>query len=185
MTLPVRYFAAPPTRIVGSSAWWAFKGAQLGATAGATVGIYATALQGLASAVAYALPLLATVSMLVAAGAAAGGAVGAVAPSVLERLRGRVPLGLIVAAQPVVGAVAGSIAACLFAGMRAAFGGPHPPLAAVALMFLGALFGAPTAAVWWLPFTVATVLGRRWPVTTAAGVVAPLLVLAAIAAVGL
>lgn len=37
----------------------------------------------------------------------------------------------------------------------------------------GSVVGMVVAPLWWLPFTVSTVLGRRWPVTLAVGAIVP------------
>lgn len=168
MGLPIRSPVSLPARVVGSPLLWALKGAQLGATAMLTLLAIAAIAVG-------EVPPLVGVALFTVAPTVVGGAFGAVAPAVLERLRGRVPLWLLVPAQGVVGAAGG----CLAALGRELLFGWHPPDRSLWLI-AGALVGGVTVAIWWLPFTVATVLGRRWPVTTVAGVLGPLSVWATV-----
>lgn len=185
MDLPATRPVALPSRVVGSSSWWAFKSAQLGALIAASATASMAAINVATVPAAYVYGMLANLAWfgglatVVAAGV--GGAVGAVAPLVLDRVRGRVPLTVIVPAQAAIGLGTGALAMELFLRGIVVFSAValHPTLELVLVGIAGAMGGA-AALAWWLPFTIATVTGRRWPVTTAVGLGVPPVVLAVV-----
>lgn len=111
------------------------------------------------------------------AGAVAGGVLGRVAPGVLDRQRGRVPLAALACLAPLVGAGWGG-----FAGMAGGIAARvEPPIVVGAW---GAVVGALLVGMLWLPYTVQSLRGApTWPVVLAALLSAPFL--GAIAAVTL
>jgi hypothetical protein len=114
---------------------------------------------------------------LVAIGVAVAASAGALAPTVLDRARGRVPLPLLAAGQVAVGAGGGATIATLALAVAPALGiEAHPPSLPVLVGSTG-LMGGGTVAAWWLPFTVATVTGRRgWLVSVVSGPLAWLVI---------
>jgi len=89
-------------------------------------------------------------AMLSLACAVFGGVLGAATPRALNWVRGKVPISLLVVAATTIGAASGMFAG-FFAGQDLAFWG---------VVVQGPMFG-----LVWLPYTMATVLGRRaWPV---------------------
>jgi hypothetical protein len=93
-------------------------------------------------------------------------AFGWLTPPVLERLRGRVGIGWLVLLSPLVGALVGATSLLALAGLSL---GRIPPwmLWSEAPLFAGV--GGVGALLWFLPFTVAIVTGRRWPVSWVVG----------------
>lgn len=132
---------------------------------GAVVGAI-SAYAGAAS-VAFGLSLHPWLLGATVAGAVVGGLLGYVGPFGLDRLRGRVPLPMLMALVPLMaGAVATSVAI-------AAAWVVGSPLALAALY--GGVAAMLVTGVAWLPYTVATVMQlRRWPVLAAAVLVSPL-----------
>lgn len=103
----------------------------------------------------------------VATGVALGGLLGYVAPVFLQLARGRVPL-------PVLGVVLPFVAAAIGTSL-----GTLGAFAVGAPLSLCAMYGAVAAgllaSVFWLPYTIATVLElRTWPLVIAACLVSPL-----------
>jgi hypothetical protein len=84
----------------------------------------------------------------------------------LERLRGRVGIGWLVLASPLVGALVGATSVLALAGIGPA---QVQPWFLQFLLVLSAVAGGVSALLWFLPFTVATVTGRRWPVSWIVG----------------
>lgn len=104
-----------------------------------------------------------------AAGAGTGLLLGLAAPALLDLVRGRVPLLVLVLLAPLVGAAWGGLSGSL-AG--AAVGGDSALLGLLA----GSTAGAVQLGIWWFPYTFQTVLQRRrWPVVLACVLTTPLL----------
>ena len=90
-----------------------------------------------------------------------GGLVGVVQPALVDRLRGRLPLPVLMLGQSAVG---GALGVSIFgASTLLALGWPHSSFWTLNLVLAAcsAVIGAWAALVWWLPFTVATVTGGR------------------------
>jgi len=101
-------------------------------------------------------------------GGVAGVLMGAVAPDLLEQLRRRVSLRTLMVVLPLLAFFLGTGMATLAASAVGAPMGAASRFGAVAL--------AGQVALFWLPYTVATVLeGPRWPVVLAACALSPLL----------
>ena len=117
------------------------------------------------------------------AGAAIGWALGRFIPWLLERVRGRVPIPvLLLLLGPALGAFWGGgtgLVAGLLAELWYASTGSEPALFAGTLPILGASFGLVAGAVqlgwFWFPYTFQTVRrAPRWPVMALAMLLAPL-----------
>jgi len=115
-------------------------------------------------------------------GGAIGALLGRAMPGLLDRVRGRVPIALLlVILGPVLGALWGGMTG-LGAGLAAqawyALVGGTPALFGPELPVVGAAYGTAAGAVqlgwFWFPYTFQTVRrGRRWPVLAAAMLLAP------------
>lgn len=101
------------------------------------------------------------------AGAAAGTLLGAAAPGVLERVRGRVPIPLLLLMGIPVGAVWGAVAG-LAAGL--ALGSlPNLPNMLVLWAMVAGIAGAVQMGAVWFPYTFLRVLQKpTWPVVVLA-----------------
>jgi hypothetical protein len=101
------------------------------------------------------------------AGAFYGVVLGLVAPRVLERVRGRVPLPLLAGAAVGVGAAWGAATAMLGTLGLGGLLGMVPVAATAGALVTGAVF---------LPYTVASVMRlSTWPIVVAASAAAPIL----------
>ncbi|MFT5679110.1 MAG: hypothetical protein ACI8RZ_000014 [Myxococcota bacterium] len=111
-------------------------------------------------------------------GAVTGAALGAVMPGVLERVRGRLPLPVLMVLGPIPGALWGGIVGAV----GFALSGVGVPLALCVLC--AALAGAVQFGLFWFPYTFQTVRGaRRWPVVLGACAVTPMIGLLTVAIV--
>ncbi len=100
------------------------------------------------------------------AGAVVGGLLGVSGPTLLNELRGRVPIPMLALGLPVASAGLATAVAVL-----AAWAVGIPAMPAVAC---GIATTAVQVAVFWLPYTVASVVGTpRWPVLGVASLVGP------------
>lgn len=163
-------------RIVGTPRHWAGQASLLGALLGGLVPssfVLVMALVGGGSAASGALLLLPMNLTSALVGALVGGLLGLVHPSLLDTVRGRLPVPVIAALQAVPGALAGALAAAAWLIPPALLFGAPPLEVLWALSGLGAVIGGLVTPLWWLPLTVATVLGRSWPVSAAAGLGIP------------
>lgn len=120
-----------------------------------------------------ALALGATVAFIggtAVTGAVTGAALGAAMPGVLERLRGRLPLSVLMVLGPLPGALwGGTVGAVGFA-----LSGVGTPLALCVLC--AAIAGALQFGLFWFPYTFQTVRGAaRWPVVLGACALTPLI----------
>ena len=105
------------------------------------------------------------------AGALTGAALGAMMPVALERLRGRLPLSVLMVLGPLPGALWGALVGT--AGFYLS-GISSTPL--VLCVGCAALAGAIQFGLFWFPYTFQTVRdGRRWPVVLGACLGAPLI----------
>jgi hypothetical protein len=132
--------------------------------------------------------IMATLSATSAAvGAALGALAGLGTPRFLDRVRGRWPLPAIAITATGVGAAVGAGAASSwFALLQAVAGSAAANVEMLPwLAGTGALFGAVAATVWWTPFTIATVLGRGWPVTKVVAMATPAVALAVLKVIAL
>lgn len=146
---------------VGSIRQWSRGAATLGALLGGLVPLSATLALGGGNSLLWSVLMLAPFHMASAlVGGAAGLLAGLVEPALLDRLRGRIPLPMIALLQTIIGGLSGSAAGAAWGGALMLF--VAEPALSVAGIFagLGALVGAVAALVWWLPFTVAIVLGQ-------------------------
>ncbi len=149
--------------LVGSPGIWARDWAIIGAGTGvlAPLGVIALSMEpGL-------LPFAAGAGV---AGGAAGAVLGATAPRLLERVRGRVPLPVLMLLGLPLGAtwgvIAGGLGALWLPGMELA-------LVVIAAAIAG-VAGAIQLGLTWLPYTVAAVTRRPvWPVVLGSVLVAP------------
>jgi hypothetical protein len=92
-------------------------------------------------------------------------AVGWLTPPVLERLRGRVGIGWLVLLSPLGGSLVVATSLLALAGI-----GLIPMhLWSLDLLLVLSAVGALLCGSWFLPFTVAIVTGRRWPVSWIVG----------------
>jgi hypothetical protein len=143
-------------RIPGSPARWARDGALFGTI---TCVVVPGCLVGIVG-----LPYVAAAGAL---GAVTGGLLGLAAPTLLDALRGQLPLALMLSLAPVFGAAWGG-AVALVAGLAV----DHP------MWWLGLVSGGVAGAVqvglWWFPYTFQSVRrGRTWPVLVGAAFTAP------------
>lgn len=174
-------------RVVGTPARWSAHGAALGASISGTLplGLYALtcATSHLPASVLLsgAILLAGIATIATAVGAGVGGVVGLVTPTLLDGLRGRVPLPVIAAIAVMVGASAGAATALGTALGATAVGLAQMDGVGTVVTWCAGI-GAFAAALWWLPFTIATVVGRRWPVTEAVAAAVPLTLIALMAA---
>jgi hypothetical protein len=109
-------------------------------------------------------------------GAVTGAVLGAAMPALIDLVRGRVPLALVVAASLALGAVWGGLT-----GMLA--GVPFGWDAAALGLAAGGAAGAVQLGGFWFPYTFQSVRGgRTWPVVVGALLVLPVSTAAAVAA---
>lgn len=170
-------------RRVGTSRHWSNQAGLLGLMLGWLVPAAATATLAYTDGMLWGVLLM--LSPFHTASALAGGIMGLLLgllePALLDRVRGLLPLSLIALLQTIPGAIAGGTAGAAWGGSLMLFAGE--PVAAVAGIFAGAgaAVGAIAALTWWMPFTVATVLGyqplARWS-TRAVGLGLPAFVAA-------
>ena len=101
------------------------------------------------------------------AGAGTGALLGAMMPALLDRVRGRVPLPLLAAVGPLLGALWGASVGVLASVV-------HPDMLAFSVL-AASVGGAVQFGLFWFPYTFQTVRGARvWPVVLAACLCAPL-----------
>lgn len=116
-----------------------------------------------------------------AAGALTGGLLGAAMPALLDQMRGRMPLALLVlAAGPLGGAVWGGTVGAL--AWMLAGGAPEMAHYSVGISIaIAAIAGALQFGLSWFPYTFQTVRsGARWPVLLASTLITPLVGFAAV-----
>jgi hypothetical protein len=149
---------APLARVTGRRRDWARDAALVGLVTGYTGPAWLI----------YGLGLHPHLVACALAGGLVGAMLGAVAPDVLDLVRGRVSLPALAVSLPVLGFFLGWGAAALAADLVGAPVGAAARFGAVAL--------AGQIALFWLPYTVATVTRLpRWPVLLIACLVSPLL----------
>lgn len=170
-------------RIVGTPARWSSQAGLFGLLIGGLGTFALTASPSLLGGWWGALlPALALSVGPAVVGLVGGATIGLFVPSVLDRLRGRVPLPIVAGAAGIPGAAIGAVAGyAWWMSLLNVFVALEIDLAATCTA-IGAAVGLVAALVWWLPFTVATVLGRSWPVTVGAGVGLPLALVLGMAA---
>jgi hypothetical protein len=164
-----------PSR-VGTPRHWAKSAGLLGVVLGGVVP--AALLQTAALFAGGGLPPLAILmfySCSAAAGGAAGALLGLLQPAFLDRVRGWMPLPAIAVLEAGQGALAGAAATGSWLGLLWLMGMPAEAAFAYICLGLGAAVGVMASVMWWLPFTISTVLGRSWPVTSAVAVGLPTL----------
>lgn len=154
---PPRNRSLVHTRLRASRARWARDGALVGGF-GAWSG---------AAVAAFGLSFHPWLLGAIGTGVVLGGLLGYVGPVFLQLARGRVPLPVLAVALPLVAAAIGTSLGTLGA------------IAVGAPLSLSATYGAVAAgllaAVFWLPYTVATVMQlRTWPLVLAACALSPL-----------
>jgi hypothetical protein len=104
------------------------------------------------------------------AGTLTGAALGAAMPGLLERVRGRLPLSILMVLGPVPGALWGGIVGAV----GSVLSGVGTPLTLCVLC--AAIAGAIQFGLFWFPYTFQTVRGaRRWPVVLAACLATPII----------
>lgn len=120
-----------------------------------------------------AIPLGATAGFIAgtaAAGLLTGAALGAAMPGVLEWVRGRLPIPVLMMLGPIPGAVWGGIVG----GVGGALSTVGVPVGLCVVC--AAIAGAMQFGLFWFPYTFQTVRGeRRWPVVLAACLATPLI----------
>lgn len=155
--LTTRSCRSPARRLFGSPALWMRDCAIVGgvtAYAGAAFGLFGLSLH----------PWLVLCGL---SGALTGAGLGLVGPILMNWLRYRAPLPVIAVGLPLF---VGSVALAVATVAATTIGAPLMP----ALYFAGVAAFVQTA-VFWLPYTMATVLDQhRWPVVAVACLVAPL-----------
>ena len=173
--------------MVGSPAHWAGNTAAYGALVVCTVAPAVVGVSAMSSGSrvllepGFALSLLFFVGINAFVAAVLGALVGAVQPASLDRVRGRIPLALLVLGQTVAGSAMGaSVLGMVFLGVgwlgNWAAGSTWDVLRLI--LPFGAASGAWAAFAWWLPFTVATVTGGRTRgITVAAAASVPVFLL--------
>ena len=103
-------------------------------------------------------------------GCLTGAALGTAMPGLLERVRGRVPLAVLMALGPLPGAVWGGVVGT----MGGAFSGVMVPM--WLCMIAASLAGAIQFGLFWFPYTFQTVRGARcWPVVLGACLATPII----------
>ncbi len=159
----------PTRRVTGDAARWARDFALLGAFSGggAILGFFGSVDAGLA--------VTAAVT-----GMATGAVLGAAMPSVLDVVRKRLPIKVLMFLGLPVGAVWGAttgVSAMALAGNPQTFGGGVPMDMLFTVMALVAgLAGALMFGAVWFPYTFQTVRGgRTWPVVAGACLLTPAL----------
>jgi hypothetical protein len=173
-----RWNVAAAEQLFGSSRRWARDASLVGAWTGWSGAVLmwlslgasgpVEALTALFSVPLSAWALFATPVFLGAgvAGGIVGALLGMAAPTILDRLRGRVPLPVLAAGLPVLAAAMATGVAVVAAAL---LGIPAAPAIAC-----GVATTAVQVAAFWLPYTVASVVGTvRWPVLGVASAVGP------------